>query len=95
MTAKQNDIVLALENLVLSRFNKETLEAKLSEIFEEPIRVELGYEDVEDFPDWDFMFQSDNEEFGGDFDIYVLKHRNIDSFGNEFMVTGIGYDFYN
>lgn len=95
MTRKQKEIALQLENLVHQRFNKESLEEKLSEIFKEEIHIELGYEDVEDFPDYDYMFSSDNEEYGGDFDIYVLMHKNLqrDCFGNEMYVTEVGYDF--
>ena len=95
MTRKQKEIALQLENLVHQRFNKESLEEKLSEIFKEEIHLELGYEDVEDFPDYNYMFSSDNEEYGGDFDIYVLMHKNLqrDCFGNEMYVTEVGYDF--
>lgn len=94
MTEKQKNIVNSLEELVHSRFNKETLEKKLSEIFDEDIKIELGYEDVEDFSDWDFMFSSTQDEIGGDFDVYVLMHRNCDILGNTMYVTEIGYDFY-
>ena len=95
MTRKQKEIALQLKNLVHQRFNKESLEEKLSEIFKEEIHIEFGYEDVEDFPDYNYMFSSDNEEYGGDFDIYVLMHKNLqrDCFGNEMYVTEVGYDF--
>ena len=45
---KQVEIELALEDLVGQRFNKETLEAKLSTIFKQPITVEdISREDDE------------------------------------------------
>jgi hypothetical protein len=93
MTEKQIEIAKQLESLVQQRFNKETLEKKLSEIFNEPIKIELGYEDVEDFPDYDYMFFSNNEEYGGDFDIYVLMHKNTDFLNNTMYVTEVGYNF--
>ena len=95
MTEKQREIAQQLEDLVHQRFNKETLEKRLSDIFKEEIHIELGYEDVEDFPDYNYMFSSDNEEYGGDFDIYVLMHKNLqkDCFGNDMYVTEVGYDF--
>lgn len=91
----QDIIIERLENLVGQRFNEKTLNEELSSIFNEEIKVELGYEDVEEFPDYDYMFESQNNEYGGDFDIYVLKHKATDFLGNDFYVTGVGYDFYN
>lgn len=92
MTKK--DIIYELENLVHNRFNKESLEKKLSDIFHEEIKLELGYTDVDDFPDWNYMFTSENDEYGGDFDIYVIKHKNTDFLGNDLYVTEVGYEFF-
>lgn len=92
---QQREIKLALESLVHQRFNKESLEEKLSQIFNERITIELGYEDVEEFPDWNYMFTSEQPIIGGDFDVYVLMHKNNDMFGNTMFVTEVGYEFTN
>lgn len=97
LTERQKIIVNKLEALVHKRFSKETLEEQLSKIFEEPITIELGCEDVDYLTDWNYMFSSENEEFGGDFDIYVLFYKgNRKGFdGSTFMITEIGFDFWN
>lgn len=92
-TEKQIAIVIALESLVHRRFNKESLEKKLSDIFGQPITIELGCEDIDYLPDWNYMFNVENDEIGGDFDIYVLMHRNKDIWGNTMYVTEVGYEF--
>lgn len=92
---KQYEVIQKLENLVHQRFNKKTLEEELSKIFNENIEIELGYEDIEDLPDWNFMFASTNKYIGGDFDVYVLMQKNKDNFNNTMYVTEVGYDFYN
>ena len=101
-TEKQRNIAMELEKLTNHRFNVESLKKKLTEIFGKEIDgFELGYEDVENFPDWDYMFSVEDNEIGGDFDIYVLMHRSkiefgvTDTFGNSFYVTEVGYDFTN
>lgn len=93
MTEKQTAIVIALEHLVQHRFNKESLEKELSRIFGQPVTLELGCEDVDYLSDWNYMFNVEDDEIGGDFDIYVLMHRNKDIWGNTMYVTEVGYDF--
>lgn len=93
MTNKQIEIAEKLESLVHSRFNKKTLEQELSKIFNENIRLVLGCQDNNTAPDWNYIFCSDNEEYGGDFDIYVLKQRHKDNFGNTIYVTEVCYNF--
>lgn len=99
-TEKQQKVAMELENLTNHRFNVESLKKKLTEIFGKEIDgFELGYEDVEDFSDWNYMFSVEDDEIGGDFDIYVLMHRSViefgtnDTFGNSFYVTEVGYEF--
>ena len=92
-TEKQKQIILALENLVHSRFNQETLEKKLSDIFNETIKLEEAYIDVDTLADWNLIFESKQEEIGGIFDIYILKHKNTDIQGNTMYVTEVGYEF--
>jgi hypothetical protein len=94
---RQVDIINKLEKLVHNRFSIESLEKKLSEIFGgEEIHIELGYIDVEDetAPDWNYMFTSEQDVIGGDFDIYVLMHRNKDCNGNTMYVTEVSYEFF-
>ena len=95
---RQVDIINKLEKLVHKRFSVESLEKKLSEIFGgEEIHIELGYLDVEDetASDWNYMFTSEQDVIGGDFDIYVLMQRNKDNNGNTMYVTEVGYEFFN
>lgn len=90
---KQKVITIKLESLVGRRFSKKTLENELSKIFKEKIHIALGYQDVNNFPDYNYMFYSENEEYGGDFDVYVLKQKSKDECGNNLYVTEVGYDF--
>lgn len=95
---RQVDIINKLEKLVHNRFSVESLEKQLSEIFGgEEIHIELGYLDVKDetASDWNYMFTSEQDIIGGDFDIYVLMHRNKDINGNTMYVTEISYEFFN
>jgi hypothetical protein len=93
---KRMEVVDALDNLLHKRFNKESLEKKLSEIFEEEIHIALGCEDVDYLTDWDYMFTSEREDIGGDFDIYVLFHKDMRKGCDDaqFMVTEVAYDFF-
>lgn len=93
---KRMEVVDALDNLLHKRFNKESLEKKLSEIFEEEIHIALRCEDVDYLTDWDYMFTSEREDIGGDFDIYVLFHKDMrKGFDDaQFMVTEVAYDFF-
>ena len=84
-TIKQSKIELLLNKLVHLRFNKETLEKKLSEIFGETIIIELGCDDADYLSDWNYMFTSNNEEYGGE---------KIDIHGATFMITEINCDFF-
>ena len=95
---RQVDIIHKLEQLVHNRFSVESLEKKLSEIFGgEEIHIELGYLDVEDetASDWNYMFTSEQDVIGGDFDVYVLMHRNKDNSGNTMYVTEVAYEFFD
>lgn len=91
--SERDKIIIKLESLVGRRFSKKTLEQELSKIFKEEIHIQLGYEEVDNFPDYNYMFYSENEEYGGDFDIYALKQRHKDDCGNNLYVTEVGYDF--
>ena len=93
-TEKQIEVLRLLETLVHQRFNKVSLEKQLSEWFKQPITIELGCEDCDYLSDWNYMFAIENDEIGGDFDIYVLMHKNKDGFGNEFYVTEVNGEFW-
>ena len=95
---KQMAILEEMEKLLFHRFNKETLEQKLTEIFGgEKITIELGCEDVEYLTDWNYMFTSEQDVIGGDFDVYVLMHKNnrVSLDGTTFLVTEICGEFFN
>ena len=95
---QQHNICVKLNNLVHKRFSKKSLEEELSKIFGgEEIHIELGCEDVDYLTDWNYMFTSGQDVIGGDFDIYVLYHKNsrphnLD--GSTFMVTEIACEFF-
>lgn len=95
---KQNMIKNELESIVFKRFSKESLEKKLTEIFNEPIKIELICEDVDYLTDWNYAFSSKQDVIGGDFDIYVLMHKNnkAHEFDNStFLVTEVNWEFFN
>ena len=100
MTPRKQEAVKFLESLVGQRFNTETLEAKLSEHFNEKIevwnatqeRIDSGESDDE-LTDWNLMFDSENEETYGYFDIYMLPMRRTGFDGANFYVTEVGYEF--
>ena len=94
-TEKQKEIDDFLESLVGKRFNMETLTEALSLKFQEKIEAEIVNEDddTNELADWDIMFNSENEDTFGYFDIYVLKMRNIGFDGSTFHITEVGYEF--
>ena len=100
MTPRKKEAVKFLEGLVHNRFNMDTLQAKLSEHFNEEIhvenvsqnRIDSGEEDDE-LVDWNLMFDSKNQETYGYFDIYILPMRRAGFDGATFYVTEVGYEF--
>ena len=100
MTPRKQQVVNFLESLVGQRFNTESLEAYLSENFNEEIKVEnvsqgridSGEEDDE-LADWNLMFNSENQETYGYFDIYMLPMRRAGFDGATFYVTEVSYEF--
>ena len=94
MTRVQQEVVKFLENLVHQRFNLETLNTELSKCFGEDVKAEFVDEENEaGLGDWNIMFNSEQEDTYGYFDIYVLKMRNVGFDGAEFMITEVGYEF--
>jgi hypothetical protein len=100
MTPRKKEAVKFLESLVHNRFDIETLEAKLSDHFNEQIhvenvsqaRIDSGEEDDE-LADWNLMFDSKNQETYGYFDIYFLQMRRPGFDGATFYETEVGYEF--
>jgi hypothetical protein len=100
MTQRKIEVVNFLERLVGNRFNMDTLNAKLSEHFEEDIklsnvsqaRIDSGEEDDE-LADWNLMFDSKTDETYGYFDIYMLPMRRQGFDGATFYVTEVSYEF--
>jgi hypothetical protein len=90
------EIEIALEDLVGQRFNKETLEAKLSEIFKQPTTVEdISHEDDE-LSDFNLLTEfgtSDEAELHGFVDIYFLPMRKAGFDGATWYVTEINVGF--
>lgn len=100
MTPRKKEVVKFLESLVHNRFDIETLDAKLSEHFNEQIhvenvsqaRIDSGEEDDE-LADFNLMFDSKNQETYGYFDIYFLPMRREGFDGATIYVTEVGYEF--
>lgn len=91
----RDKIIIKLESLVGRRFTKKSLEQGLSKIFNEKITLVLSGQDYKTAPDWNYIFCSNNKNYGGDFDVYVLKQKHKDNIvGNTLYVTEVGYDFH-
>jgi hypothetical protein len=94
MTSRHKQVVQFLEGLVGRRFNLETLNKKLSKHFGEDIKAEfVDNENDEVLADWNIMFNSEQDDTYGYFDIYVLKMRRQGFDKAEFYVTEVGYEF--
>jgi len=90
------EIEIALEDLVGQRFNKETLEAKLSEIFKETITVEDISHDDDELSDFNLLTEfgtSDETKLHGFLDIYYLPMRRAGFDGATWYVTEINVGF--
>lgn len=92
---KEIEIEVALEELVGQRFNKETLEAKLSTLFKQPITVEDISKDDDELVDFNLLTNFDNEETDmfGYVDIYFLPMRREGFDGATFYITEIIVQF--
>jgi len=92
---KEIEIEVALEELVGQRFNKETLEAKLSTLFKQPITVEdISHEDDE-LSDFNLLteFGNADSELYGYVDIYFLPMRKEGFDGAVWYITEIAVEF--
>jgi hypothetical protein len=99
MTPRKQEVVKFLESLVGQRFNTDTLDAKLSEHFNEDIKVEnvsQGRIDSGDFTcdddltaDFNLMFNVETEDEFGYFDIYMLPMRREGFDGSTMYITEV------
>ena len=89
------DIRVGLESLVGSRFNKESLEKELTEIFGIEIVLEDISHDEDELGDYNFLgsFDIPERELYGYFDIYFLKMRRPGFDGADIYVTEVAIEF--
>jgi hypothetical protein len=99
----QTEIKTFLEGLVHSRFNMDTLNAKVSEFFGTSIevcnvsqeRIDSG-EDDDELTDWNLMFAFESEDENAnpvDGDIYFLPMRREGFDGATMYIAEVGYEF--
>lgn len=102
-TPRQIEIIDFIESLVTQRFSEETLNKTLSKFFNEPIVVENNTQDridnndfdtEEDLPaDYNLMFNVDNKQDHGYYDIYMLPMRREYVDGSVMYITEVAYEF--
>ena len=94
-TELQKQVGLLLEGLVGQRFNEQTLNERLSKLFECEVKVEDISDKEDELADYNFVFgfgNADSELYGFG-DIYFLKMRNEGFDGSTFYVTEVNVDF--
>jgi hypothetical protein len=102
-TERQTEIIDFLENLVHRRFSEERLNEVLTMFFQEPIVVEnntqaridsLDFSCEEDLPaDYNLMFNIENEQDYGYYDIYMLPMRRAGFDDSTMYITEVAYEF--
>jgi len=95
MTDLQKQVAQVLETLVGQRFNEDTLNKRLSDIFEWEVKVEDISDKEEELTDYNFVFgfgDTDSELYGFG-DIYFLTMRNRGFDDSIFYVTEVNVDF--
>jgi hypothetical protein len=92
---KEHEINVQLEDLVGLRFNKKSLQKKLSEIFGTKIVLEDISKKEDELADYNFVggFDIPDRELYGYFDIYFLKMRRPGFDGAKFYVTEVAIQF--
>lgn len=93
MTNRQRQLIQDLESLVHRRFNEDTLNAELSKIFGEKVKVEEICQDCDYLMDYNLGWNSEKEDIAGFYDIYVLKAKEGYTGDNTMYVTEVGYEF--
>ena len=85
-----------LETLVGQRFNEETLNKRLSDLFQWDVKVEDISDKEDELADYNFVFafgKDEDSELYGYGDIYFLKMRREGFDGATFYVTEVNVDF--
>jgi len=95
-TELQKQVGLLLEGLVGQRFNEQTLNERLSKLFECEVKVEDIFDKEDELADYNFVFafgKDEDSELYGYGDIYFLKMRNEGFDGATFYVTEVNVEF--
>ena len=95
MDKLQRQIATLLEELVGKRFNEETLNHRLTDIFQWEVKVEDISDKEDELSDYNFVFgfgDTDSELYGFG-DIYFLKMRREGFDGATFYVTEVNVEF--
>ena len=95
MDKLQRQIATLLEELVGKRFNEETLNHRLTDIFQWEVKVEDISDKEDELSDYNFVFgfgDTDSELYGYG-DIYFLKMRIEGWDSSTFYVTEVNVDF--
>lgn len=92
-TERQKKMIQDLESLVHRRFNEETLNAELSAIFGEEVKVEEICQDCDYLMDYNLGWNSEQDGIAGFYDIYVLKSKPNYVGLYTMYVTEVGYEF--
>ena len=94
---KENKVIKILEKLVHKRFSLEDLNQHLQKEFKLDAPLEIDDvtqdKDDDDVCDYNLMFCLEKKNLFCDVDIYYLKLRKPDYFGNTILVTEVGYEF--
>jgi len=96
MTKLQKQIATYLEELVGQRFNEQTLNKRLSDIFLWDVKVEDISDKEDELVDYNFVFsfgKDEDSELYGYGDIYFLKMRREGFDESTFYVTEVNVDF--
>ena len=94
-TELQKQVGLLLEGLVGQRFNEQTLNERLSKLFQWDVKIEDISDKEDELVDYNFVFgfgDVDSELYGYG-DIYFLKMRREGFDGSTFYVTEVNVDF--
>jgi hypothetical protein len=96
----QQEIKTFLEGLVQSRFNMDTLNAKVSEFFDTKVEIinvtqeNLDEGNDDELADWNLMFNiEDGTDQSGFYDIYMLPMRRAGFDDATMYITEVGYEF--
>ena len=95
MTELQKQVAQVLETLVGQRFNEDTLNKRLSNLFQWEVKVEDTSKEDDELVDYNFLFgfgDIDSELYGYG-DIYFLKMRREGFDGATFYVTEVSVEF--